>query len=201
MTPAEILAAPPDEQISLTTLAHRVQVAPSTPWRWATKGKDGKKLPSVLRGSARITTMAAFVKWCEQLTAAADGSPGTEEASAQQTENEEVRATPLVPRANLLSTRLRPLAPVVNTILPPHHVDSNCGNLRTARCVGVGCEVERQQSYGRGIEGITSPTLRPAKRAERVASETFVPPAIQRPHPTRCDDVRCTRTGMGRLEK
>jgi hypothetical protein len=39
MTTAEmILGAPPEERITLTELARQENVAPSTTWRWATKG-------------------------------------------------------------------------------------------------------------------------------------------------------------------
>jgi hypothetical protein len=92
MTAADILAAPPAERISLTELAHQERCAPSTTWRWATKGVRGIRLPSVMRGSKRQTTRAAFEAWCERLTAAADGPPAPEVTTAEFKEDDEARA-------------------------------------------------------------------------------------------------------------
>jgi hypothetical protein len=92
ITIAEILAAPPAEQITLIALARAEHVAPSTSWRWAMKGLDGFRLPTVLRGSTRVTTRAAFREWCELRTAAADKRLAPAEAETKQTVDEEIRA-------------------------------------------------------------------------------------------------------------
>lgn len=67
-----ILEAPPAERLTLTELARQENVSPSTTWRWATKGEQHIRLPSVLIGSARMTTRAAFLAWCEERTARAN---------------------------------------------------------------------------------------------------------------------------------
>jgi hypothetical protein len=93
MTPAAILAAAPAERITLTQLARQENVAPSTCWRWATKGIRGLQLPSVLiGGSKRATTRAAFEAWCLQLTATANKRSVPTEAAAELVNDEESRA-------------------------------------------------------------------------------------------------------------
>jgi hypothetical protein len=86
-----ILAAPPDERLTLTQLAHKEKKAPSTPWRWSTKGLRGIRLPSAMVGSTRVTTRALFESWCEQVTAVANGQVVPEEA-AQLRNDEASRA-------------------------------------------------------------------------------------------------------------
>jgi len=104
MTPTEmILATPPEERLTLTQLAHEEKKAPCTPWRWATKGVRGIRLPSVMVGGAkRVTTRTVFVEWCERVTAIADGRPVPEEAAAQLPNDEASRAE----RAEAELTRL-----------------------------------------------------------------------------------------------
>ncbi len=63
-----ILAAKPTDRITLTQLAHQENVAPSSAWRWATKGVRGIRLPTAMVASKRMTTRAVFAEWCEQLT-------------------------------------------------------------------------------------------------------------------------------------
>jgi len=92
ITAADILLAAPGERITLTVLARQEGVAPSTAWRWATRGVRGIKLPSVMRGSKRITTRAAFEEWCKQLTAAAEGLPAQEALVAVERNDAEERA-------------------------------------------------------------------------------------------------------------
>jgi hypothetical protein len=93
MTPTEmILATPPAERIALTQLAHQEKKAPSTTWRWATKGVRGIRLPTAMVGSTRVTTRALFESWCEQLTATADDRPMSEEADAPLRNGEASRA-------------------------------------------------------------------------------------------------------------
>ena len=102
-TTSTILAAPPAERITLTQLARQEGVAPSSAWRWATKGVRGIRLPSVMVGGAkRVTTRTVFVEWCERVTAIADGRPVPEEAAAQLQNDEASRAE----RAEAELTRL-----------------------------------------------------------------------------------------------
>jgi hypothetical protein len=93
MTTIEIiLAAPPEERLTLTQLAHKVKKAPSTPHRWATKGVRGIRLPTAMIGSKRMTTKIIFQTWCEQLTASSDDRPMSEEADARLRNDETSRA-------------------------------------------------------------------------------------------------------------
>ena len=103
MTTTEmILATPPKERLSLTRLAHEELMAPSTPFRWSTKGVRGIRLPTAMVGSKRVTTRALFESWCEQVTAIADGRPIPEEATSQVRNDEASRAE----RAEAELTRL-----------------------------------------------------------------------------------------------
>jgi len=92
ITTATILAAPPEEQLSLTQLAREVGVAPSSSWRWSTKGVRGIRLTSAMVGSKRVTIRAAFVEWCEQLTAIANDRRVLDETAAQPRDDEASRA-------------------------------------------------------------------------------------------------------------
>lgn len=89
---AAILSAPPEEWCTLTQLARQMGVAPSTSWRWATKGSELTRLPTVLIGSKRATTLAAFRTWCEQRTATADERLVPEEVAMEEKGGEEERA-------------------------------------------------------------------------------------------------------------
>ena len=91
-TTVTILAAPPAERITLTQLARQEGVAPSSAWRWATKGVRGIRLPTAMVGSKRVTTKLFFQTWCEQLTATANDRPVSEQAAAQPRNDEALRA-------------------------------------------------------------------------------------------------------------
>lgn len=69
----EVLAAPAHERLTLTQLARMEGVAPSTAFRWATRGVNAICLPTAKVGSKRVTTRALFLKWSEQLSAATGG--------------------------------------------------------------------------------------------------------------------------------
>jgi hypothetical protein len=84
---ATILAAPPAERITIAALARQQKVAPSTAWRWATKGLNQIRLPTVLIGSRRVTTQAVFRNWCEQRTTAANDRLVSDEACHQPSAN------------------------------------------------------------------------------------------------------------------
>ena len=92
MSIAAILAAPPADRITLTQLARQERVAPSTPWRWATKGGRHIRLPSAMIGSKRVTTRIVFETWCEQLTAIAENGPFPKQAADELRPDEELRA-------------------------------------------------------------------------------------------------------------
>jgi hypothetical protein len=65
-----------ETRMSLTTLAHREGVSPSTVWRWASRGVRGVRLESALVGGRRMTSAEAFARFAEATTAtAAGGSP------------------------------------------------------------------------------------------------------------------------------
>lgn len=92
-TTATILAAPSAERITLTQLARQEGVAPSSTWRWATKGVRGIRLPTVMVGAKkRVTTRNVFVNWCEQLTAMAKDQAVPDETTAQLRTDEASRA-------------------------------------------------------------------------------------------------------------
>jgi hypothetical protein len=64
--------------------------------RWATKGRRGVRLESVLIGGRRYTTREAFFRFVERLTAIADGEAATEltiSRSSRQRRADHDRAT------------------------------------------------------------------------------------------------------------
>jgi hypothetical protein len=75
MDATTILNTPPSERLTLQALAKEQNVAPPTTWRWALRGVNQLRLPSAKIGSRRMTSRAAFVWWCTQLTHMADGVP------------------------------------------------------------------------------------------------------------------------------
>ncbi len=87
-----VLEAPPAERLTLTELARQENVSPSTTWRWAMKGVQHIRLPSVLIGSARVTTRTAFRAWCEERTALANNSTKHFQPTSQPQNDEELRA-------------------------------------------------------------------------------------------------------------
>src|SRR4051812_31768232 len=87
-----VLAAQPEERLTLTALAHQEKKAPSTPHRWATKRVRGIRLPTAMVGSKRMTTKFLFQTWCERLTATADNRPAPQEADAQPRNDQAWRA-------------------------------------------------------------------------------------------------------------
>ena len=86
-----ILGAPAAERITLTELARQENVAPSTTWRWATSGVKHVRLPTVLVGSASVTTRDAFVTWCEHLTTLAGKKSLHDDGATQLRHDEESR--------------------------------------------------------------------------------------------------------------
>jgi hypothetical protein len=73
MSPESILDEPVSERRTMLQLSREANVSPPTPWRWATRGVRGIKLPTVLLGRKRITTRSAYRAWIMEVTASADG--------------------------------------------------------------------------------------------------------------------------------
>lgn len=95
MVPEDLLDAPLSDRLTLLELARQENVAPPTTWRWASKGVRGLLLPTVMVGSKRVTTRAAFKRWCLDLTMLANGElrpPATgnrqREAAIERAEHE-----------------------------------------------------------------------------------------------------------------
>ncbi len=112
---AVILAAPPAERITLTQLARQEGVAPSSSYRWATKGVRGRRLPTAMVGSKRVTTRAIYVEWCEQLTAATNGAPTSEVLAAGLHNDEELRIARAESQLARLGLDCAPSAASVNS--------------------------------------------------------------------------------------
>jgi len=87
-----------EEWQSLTEAARRLNVSPSTVWRWAMKGVRGVKLRTKVWGTRRYTTEAALEEFSERCTQVANGAqpsprtPKQRERDIQQTERELDRA-------------------------------------------------------------------------------------------------------------
>lgn len=62
-----------EERLSLSEAARRLNVSPSTCWRWAMRGVRGIKLETQVWGVKRFTTEAALERFSEACTAAANG--------------------------------------------------------------------------------------------------------------------------------
>jgi hypothetical protein len=62
-----------EHRLSVTDLAHREAVAPSTVWRWALRGCRGARLETFSVGAKRFTTLEAFARFVDATTAAANG--------------------------------------------------------------------------------------------------------------------------------
>jgi hypothetical protein len=62
-----------EHRLSVTDLAHREAVAPSTVWRWALRGCRGARLETFNVGAKRFTTQEAFARFVLATTAAANG--------------------------------------------------------------------------------------------------------------------------------
>jgi len=94
VTPADILDHPIEDRRTLLELAREQGVSPPSTWRWATRGCRGLKLPTVLVGHRRVTSVQAFRWWVEQQTKIANRELPTsppsrrDETLQQRAENE-----------------------------------------------------------------------------------------------------------------
>jgi hypothetical protein len=75
-----------ERRISLTELARREGVNPSTVWRWSLRGCRGVMLETISVGSRRFCTEAAWQRFCEATTAIAQGKTPSREAEIASAE-------------------------------------------------------------------------------------------------------------------
>lgn len=52
-----------ETKLSVSELARRENVSPSTVWRWTQRGCDGHRLETYQRGGRRFTSDEAFDRW------------------------------------------------------------------------------------------------------------------------------------------
>ena len=64
-----------ETRILLSALAKSEIVIICTPFRWVRRGVAGVRLESFARGHSRFTTVEAFERWVERVTAAKNGQP------------------------------------------------------------------------------------------------------------------------------
>jgi hypothetical protein len=77
-----------ERRISLTELARREGVAPSTVWRWSLRGCRGVVLQTISVGSRRFCTEAAWQRFCAATTAIAQGKTPSRESEIASAERE-----------------------------------------------------------------------------------------------------------------
>jgi Protein of unknown function (DUF1580) len=73
-----------EPRMSLADLAQQEDVNCCTVWRWANRGVKGIRLETFSRGGRRFTTLPAFARWCERVTAATTGQPTTSRSRRQE---------------------------------------------------------------------------------------------------------------------
>ena len=67
------LASEPSNLLTIGKLSDRIGVSRPTPWRWAQRGIGGVRLPSILDGGQRKTSVAAYQAWVQYRTNLANG--------------------------------------------------------------------------------------------------------------------------------
>jgi hypothetical protein len=89
-----------ETRLLLSALAKREDVNVCTTFRWVQRGVAGVRLESFARGRSRFTTVEAFERWVERVTAAKNGQPPPS-SSSHQREHEKRKA-----RTELIEARL-----------------------------------------------------------------------------------------------
>ncbi len=81
-----------EKRLSLTEAARRLNVSPSTCWRWAMRGVRNVKLETQVWGSKRYTTEAALERFSERCTQAANGESAPHARTPRRREHDIDRA-------------------------------------------------------------------------------------------------------------
>lgn len=81
-----------EKRLSLTEAAHRLNVSPSTCWRWAMIGVRKVRLETKVWGARRYTTEAALERFSERCTRAANGESAPQSRTPRRRERDIDRA-------------------------------------------------------------------------------------------------------------
>lgn len=75
-----------EQMLTITSAARELPGKPhvSTVWRWINRGVRGVTLDTILVGGIRYTSREALQRFCECITAAADGKPAPVRTSRQR---------------------------------------------------------------------------------------------------------------------